>query len=135
MIARCIRQDTAQTHAAARVSCLTSMLHCAIISSTCTYCHAASGEMDKLALEEAGFSNVVSVPDGAPAKVKEAAVPSPDADTKYSYLWNCRAVLDQATRILMATDNDPPGHALAEELARRLGEPPLCVHACEVLLL
>ena len=78
--------------------------------------------MDKLALEEAGFMNVVSVPDGAPAKVKEAAVPAPDADTKYSYLWNCRAVLDQATRILMATDNDPPGHALAEELARRLGE-------------
>jgi len=66
--------------------------------------------MDKLALEEAGFMNVVSVPDGAPAKVKEAAVPAPDADTKYSY-----------TRVLMATDNDPPGHALAEELARRLG--------------
>lgn len=80
------------------------------------------GEMDKLALEEAGFLNVVSVPDGAPAKVKEGAVPAPDADTKYSYLWNCRAVLDQATRILMATDNDPPGHALAEELARRLGQ-------------
>ena len=78
--------------------------------------------MDKLALEEAGFRNVVSVPDGAPAKVKETAVPSPDADTKYSYLWNCRALLDQATRILMATDNDPPGHALAEELARRLGK-------------
>lgn len=77
--------------------------------------------MDKLALEEAGFMNVVSVPDGAPAKVKEGAVPAPDADTKYSYLWNCRAVLDQATRVLMATDNDPPGHALAEELARRLG--------------
>jgi len=27
------------------------------------------GEIDKLALEEAGFSNVVSVPDGAPIKV------------------------------------------------------------------
>ena len=80
--------------------------------------------MDKLALEEAGFMNVVSVPDGAPAKVKEGAVPAPDADTKYSYLWNCRAVLDQATRVLMATDNDPPGHALAEELARRLGMHP-----------
>ena len=78
--------------------------------------------MDKLALEEAGFLNVVSVPDGAPAKVKEGAVPAPDVDTKYSYLWNCRAVLDQATRVLMATDNDPPGHALAEELARRLGQ-------------
>ena len=28
------------------------------------------GEIDKLALEEAGFSNVVSVPDGAPIKVR-----------------------------------------------------------------
>lgn len=27
------------------------------------------GELDKLALEEAGFQNVVSVPDGAPVKV------------------------------------------------------------------
>ena len=81
-----------------------------------------AGEIDKLSLEEAGFRNVVSVPDGAPAKVKEGALPKPDADTKYSYLWECRAVLDQASRILVATDNDAPGHALAEELARRLGE-------------
>ena len=29
------------------------------------------GEMDKLALEEAGFTSVVSVPDGAPSAVKE----------------------------------------------------------------
>jgi len=33
------------------------------------------GEMDKLAMEEAGFKNVVSVPDGAPARVKEGALP------------------------------------------------------------
>lgn len=73
---------------------------------------------------------MVSVPDGAPAKVKEGALPKPDADTKYSYLWECRAVLDQASRILVATDNDAPGHALAEELARRLGK-----LSCVVLLL
>lgn len=33
------------------------------------------GEMDKLSLEEAGFRNVVSVPDGAPARVKARAHP------------------------------------------------------------
>jgi len=33
------------------------------------------GEMDKLALEEAGFKNVVSVPDGAPGKVKDGRHP------------------------------------------------------------
>ncbi len=32
------------------------------------------GEMDKLSLEEAGYLNVVSVPDGAPAKVKVGGV-------------------------------------------------------------
>ena len=79
------------------------------------------GEMDKLALEEAGISNVVSVPDGAPSRVKEGDLPPAEEDTKYSYLWNSRAWLDQAVRIVIATDNDAPGDALAEELARRLG--------------
>lgn len=79
------------------------------------------GEMDKLALEEAGMRNVVSVPDGAPARVKEGSLPPASEDTKYSYLWNCRAWLDQAVRVVIATDNDAPGDALAEELARRLG--------------
>ena len=79
------------------------------------------GEMDKLALEQAGFKNVVSVPDGAPARVKDGDLPPASEDTKYSYLWNCRAWLDQAVRVVIATDNDAPGDALAEELARRLG--------------
>ncbi|WPT16291.1 Twinkle-like protein [Picochlorum sp. SENEW3] len=79
------------------------------------------GEMDKLAMEEAGVTNVVSVPDGAPARVKEGELPTAEEDTKYSYLWNSRAWLDQAVRIIIATDNDAPGDALAEELARRLG--------------
>lgn len=79
------------------------------------------GEMDKLALEEAGMKNVVSVPDGAPARVRDGDLPPASEDTKYSYLWNCRAWLDQAVRVVIATDNDAPGDALAEELARRLG--------------
>lgn len=120
----------------------------------------------------------VSVPDGAPQRAKEGALPPPDQDVKYSYLWNCRGVhacghkvdvksvtacsmpsleskmnrefsrvpagidillrsawdrlepcmcvdatgeLDQAARVVIATDNDAPGQALAEELSRRLG--------------
>lgn len=31
--------------------------------------------MDKLAMEEAGFRNCVSVPDGAPPKVSDKALP------------------------------------------------------------
>ncbi|KAK4755942.1 hypothetical protein SAY87_009699 [Trapa incisa] len=79
------------------------------------------GEMDKLAMEEAGFRNCVSVPDGAPAKVSSKDVPPEDQDLKYQFLWNCKDYLKQASRIILATDGDGPGQALAEELARRLG--------------
>ncbi|PIM97971.1 putative mitochondrial DNA helicase twinkle [Handroanthus impetiginosus] len=79
------------------------------------------GEIDKLAMEEAGFKNCVSVPDGAPPKVSDKALPSEEEDTKYQYLWNCKDYTSKASRIILATDGDPPGQALAEELARRLG--------------
>ncbi|XP_048490487.1 twinkle homolog protein, chloroplastic/mitochondrial isoform X3 [Beta vulgaris subsp. vulgaris] len=79
------------------------------------------GEMDKLAMQEAGFHNCVSVPDGAPPKVSKKDVPTPDQDTKYQYLWNCKEYFEKATRIILATDGDRPGQALSEELARRLG--------------
>ena len=61
------------------------------------------------------------MPDGAPRDVKDGALPDPEDDTKFSYLWACRGVLDMAARVVIATDNDGPGNALAEELARRLG--------------
>lgn len=76
------------------------------------------GELDKLALEEAGFQNCVSVPDGAPRFVKND--PSPE-DAKFSYLTNCADQLGGVERIILAVDNDEPGQTLKEELARRLG--------------
>ncbi|XP_075090277.1 twinkle homolog protein, chloroplastic/mitochondrial-like isoform X1 [Nicotiana tabacum] len=79
------------------------------------------GEMDKLAMEEAGFRNCVSVPDGAPPVISDKELPPVDKDTKYQYLWNCKEYLEKASRIILATDGDSPGQALAEELARRLG--------------
>ncbi|KAI4299773.1 hypothetical protein L6164_033200 [Bauhinia variegata] len=80
------------------------------------------GEMDKLAMEEAGYRNCVSVPDGAPPSVSPNELPPVDKDTKYQYLWNCKGYLDKSSRIILATDADPPGQALAEELARRIGK-------------
>ncbi|KAJ3679333.1 hypothetical protein LUZ60_017344 [Juncus effusus] len=80
------------------------------------------GEMDKLSLEEAGFKNCVSVPDGAPARVSNKELPGKEEDTKYQYLWGCNDYLKSASRIILATDDDAPGQALAEELARRLGK-------------
>ena len=77
--------------------------------------------MDKLSVEEAGFRNVISVPSGAPVSVKQGPVPERAADRAFAYVWNCWKHLEPASCILLGTDNDLPGHCLAEELARRLG--------------
>ncbi|KAI4365239.1 hypothetical protein MLD38_021239 [Melastoma candidum] len=87
----------------------------------CTDVIIVEGEIDKLSMEEAGFRNCVSVPDGAPPSVSKNDLPPEDQDTKYKYLWNCKEYLQAASRIIIATDGDNPGQALAEELARRLG--------------
>jgi twinkle protein len=73
------------------------------------------GELDKLSFAHAGIPQCVSVPDGAP---QANAKPS---EKKFEYLANCEATLEPLTKIIIATDNDAPGHALEEELSRRLG--------------
>ncbi|XP_073300040.1 primase homolog protein isoform X2 [Primulina huaijiensis] len=79
------------------------------------------GEIDKLSIEEAGYYNCASVPGGAPQTVSIKELPSVDKDVSFQYLWNCKDYLDKASRIILATDGDIPGQALAEELSRRLG--------------
>ncbi|KAF9667149.1 hypothetical protein SADUNF_Sadunf16G0303100 [Salix dunnii] len=64
------------------------------------------GEIDKLSVEEAGFCNCVSVPGGAPQMVSAKDLPS----------------IEKLSQIVLATDGDPSGRSLAEELARRLGK-------------
>ena len=94
------------------------------------------GEMDKLALEVAGFPNCVSVPDGAPAANTQ------DYSSKFDYLENCKDHLDQVKAFILAVDSDEPGRKLEEELARRLGRakchrvqwPDGCKDANEVLV-
>src|SRR5438270_1801516 len=62
------------------------------------------GECDKLALEVAGYRNVISVPDGAPQKVREN--PSDD-DVKFEFLRNCAAQLEAIIgKFILAVDND-----------------------------
>lgn len=46
------------------------------------------GEIDKLSMEEAGFLNVTSIPEGAPARVQPGPLPNPAEDTKFTFLWN-----------------------------------------------
>ena len=79
------------------------------------------GEIDALTLHEAGIDNVVSVPGGAPVKVADGKVAASE-DKKFAFVWNAREVLDKAPYVILATDQDTPGQALAEELARRIGK-------------
>lgn len=97
------------------------LLHSSFCWSKTSMSIAVPGEMDKLSLEEAGFTIVVSMPNGAPDKVKNGPLPEHSADKAFEYVWNCWEELQQPSCILLGTDNDLPGHALAEELARRLG--------------
>lgn len=79
------------------------------------------GEIDCLSLMEMGYENVVSVPSGAPIKVADGKV-LPSEDKKFAYVWNAREILDAVPYVILATDQDPAGQALAEELARRIGK-------------
>lgn len=79
------------------------------------------GEIDALTLLEAGIPNAVSVPSGAPIKVADGKVLASE-DKKFSYVWNAREIIDKVPHVVLATDQDGPGQALAEELARRIGK-------------
>lgn len=73
------------------------------------------GEMDALSLVQAGYSNVISVPDGAIAPNSQAT------DRKFSYLLSAEEHLMNATTVILAMDDDPSGHAMRDELSRRIG--------------
>lgn len=77
------------------------------------------GECDALALASAGIP-AVSCPNGAPQVVSGRSF-SPEDDNKFSYIWEAREVIERCDKIILATDNDKAGHALAEEIARRIG--------------
>ena len=79
------------------------------------------GEIDALTLHEVGITNAVSVPSGAPVKVADGKV-LPSEDKKFSFVWNARDILDAVPYVVIATDQDTAGQALAEELARRIGK-------------
>lgn len=86
-----------------------------------TFCVICEGEIDTLACQMAGIENVISVPDGAPERVKDGPV-DPDNDAKFEYVWNCIDMLKGMDRVILAVDADKPGQALEAELARRIGK-------------
>lgn len=96
----------------------------------------AEGEPDVMALFECQIPHAVSIKDGAP---KEARFN--DNDKRFDALKTHAEMLGAAKRIVLAGDMDPPGLALREELARRLGRhrcwlvtwPEGCKDACDTL--
>ncbi|KAI3697532.1 hypothetical protein L6452_30625 [Arctium lappa] len=97
------------------------LVNCKFRSITSRKFWQVEGEIDKLSMEQAGILNCVSVPDGAPQQVS-TSLPAKKQDTRYKYLLNCKEYLDKASRIVLATDGDGPGRALAEELSCCLGK-------------
>ena len=73
-------------------------------------CIIVEGEMDVLALHEAGITNAISVPNGATLN-----------SNNLDYLDNCIDYFDDMSKIIIAVDSDAPGQALQTELIRRLG--------------
>ena len=73
-------------------------------------CVIVEGEMDVLALHEAGIKNVISVPNGATLN-----------SNNLDYLDNCIDYFDDKTKIILAVDADEAGQALRQEFIRRLG--------------
>ena len=83
------------------------------------------GEIDALTGLEAGIENIVSVPGGAPIKVADGKVLASE-DKRFSFVWNAIDIINKVPSVIIATDQDGPGQALAEELARRIGK-----HKCK----
>ena len=77
------------------------------------------GECDVIALASVGIK-AVSCPNGAPIKVSSHRI-DPEEDKKFNFIWNERERLEHCKKIVLATDADEAGEALAEEIARRVG--------------
>ena len=74
------------------------------------WCVITEGEMDVLALHEAGVKNVISVPNGATLN-----------NNNLDYLDNCIDYLEDKDKIILAVDADEAGQTLRYEFIRRLG--------------
>ena len=73
-------------------------------------CVIVEGEMDVLALHEAGVTNAISVPNGATLN-----------SNNLEYLDACIDYFEDKEKIILAVDSDEAGQALQAELIRRLG--------------
>ena len=73
-------------------------------------CVIVEGEIDVLALHEAGVKNAISVPNGATLN-----------NNNLDYLDNCIDYFEDKEKVILALDQDEPGQRLKQEFVRRLG--------------
>jgi len=74
-------------------------------------CCIVEGELDCMAMYQAGYFYAISVPNGAPKST----------NINMAYLDNCWESFEEMERIYIATDQDEAGSFLRGELIRRLG--------------
>lgn len=72
--------------------------------------YIVEGEMDCLTMVQGGFTNTVSVPNGAHKTTNNL-----------DYLDRCYLYFENVEQVFICTDHDQPGENLANELARRIG--------------
>lgn len=72
-------------------------------------CTLVEGEIEAMSWHEIGIKNVVSVPNGA------------SKGSRLDYLDNCWEYFEDMDKVYLALDDDEAGHALRDELARRIG--------------
>lgn len=73
------------------------------------------GEIDALSFLEIGYTDVVSIPDGAPPANAN------NYTTKFDFLKSAEDKFKQYKRVILAVDDDSSGKRAEEELARRIG--------------
>lgn len=83
------------------------------------------GEFDALSFLASGATHVVSVPNGAAGRPGQGDI-DPNEDRQFSYLWEggkLKPSIARFGKVIIATDDDAPGHILRDELAIRIGRP------------
>jgi twinkle protein len=73
------------------------------------------GEIDVMSMAEAGFHHIVSLPNGAPSGPETS-------EKRYEPFGTHWELILKVRRVLIASDMDGPGEALAQEIARRVGK-------------
>ena len=86
------------------------------VSKDCDKLIIVEGEIDVLSLYEVGFTQVVSLPDGAPKEPRFE-----ENDKRFTAFEEHDNIFD-IKEIIIATDNDKPGNALKQELVHRFGQ-------------